>query len=158
LFQDLMKDVFGIIVKGFRAPHLLLHKQKDLFTVLTRLYLFDSSLIGYGVQEVEGVIEIPLTPFPDVENIPFCTYHHFRMPLISSSQQFFIKRWKMLLSLHKFINVYLDPRDLAPSDQLLSDLIHIALNHNFCFSTLQDVWKQTKFSLVGKYSKQSVNF
>jgi len=142
LFQDLMKDVFGIIVKGFRAPHLLWHKQKDLFNVLTCLSLFDSSLIGYGVQEVEGVIEIPLTPFPDVKNLPFCTYHHFRMPLISSSQHSFMKRWKMLLSQQNFINIYLDPIDFAVSDQLLNDLISLAFEYDFSFSTLQDVSKR----------------
>jgi len=144
LFQDLMKDAYGVTVKGFRAPHLRQRGKTDLFDILKRLSLFDSSLIGYGVQDVEGVIEIPLTPFPDIKNMPFCTYHHFRMPLISASQQSFIERWKILLARHNFINIYLDPIDFASSDQLLYDLINLAFDYGFNFRTLQDVSKRLK--------------
>lgn len=142
LFQNLMKDDFGVSVKGFRAPHLRQRKGTDLFTILKHLSLFDSSLIGYGVQKVEGVTEIPLTPFPDVKNMAFCTYHHFRMPLFSASQNAFIKRWKGLLSQQNLINIYLDPVDFVGSDQLLHVLINLAVDYDFNFSTLQEVSKR----------------
>lgn len=141
LFQDLMKDAYGFTVKGFRAPHLRQSGKTDLFDILKRLSLFDSSLIGYGVQDVEGVIEIPLTPFPDIKNMPFCTYHHFRMPLISASQHSFIERWKILLARNNFINVYLDPIDCVSSNTLLSDLITLAFHHEFSFKRLGDISK-----------------
>lgn len=138
-FQNLIKDNFGSKIMGFRAPHLRQGKQKDLFEILKKLCLFDSSLIGYGVQKLDDVLEIPLTAFPEFKNLPFCTYHHFRMPLLSASQNSFMNRWKRLLTQQDFINVYLDPIDFASSNRLLTDLIKVALAYDFTFCKLKDI-------------------
>jgi hypothetical protein len=97
--------------------------------------MYDSSLLGYGIANVDGVWEIPLTPCPEHPLMAFDTYHHFRFPVFISSEKKVLSLWKLLLQKNDFINIFLDPIDLTTGARmhLLKEMIERARDFDFIF-------------------------
>ena len=141
-FQELMAKEHGYLPRGFRCPHGLRQKSADLFRVLEKNKMYDSSLLGYVAQNIGGIIEIPLTPCPEHTYMAFDSYHHFRFPLVCSSEHKVLKLWQVLLENNAFVNIFLDPIDLTTETRLalLRDMIRSAKNQDFTFNQMCQVY------------------
>jgi peptidoglycan/xylan/chitin deacetylase (PgdA/CDA1 family) len=134
-FQKFMKKTYNYVPKGFRSPHGLRKPTARLFKILKENGMYDSSLLGYGIANVDGVWEIPLTPCPEHPLMAFDTYHHFRFPVFISSEKKVLSLWKLLLQKNDFINIFLDPIDLTTGARmrLLKEMIERARDFDFIF-------------------------
>lgn len=143
-FQDFMVKIYNYFPRGFRSPHGLRRKKPELFRILKEEQMYDSSLIGYGILDLDGVLEIPLTPCPEHPLMAFDTYHHFRFPLFSSSENKVLRLWTLLLQKNNFLNIFLDPRDLTARIRLrlLEQMIKRAKESGFTFNQMGKVYKE----------------
>jgi peptidoglycan/xylan/chitin deacetylase (PgdA/CDA1 family) len=142
--QDFMMRTYNYVPKGFRTPHGLRKMTPELFKILKEKEMYDSSLVGYGVTYINGVLEIPLTPCPEHSLIAFDSYHHFRFPLFSSSEDKVLRLWGLLLQRNNFLNIFLDPRDLTTRTRLrmLEQMIKRAKESGFTFNPMNEVYKK----------------
>lgn len=142
-FQDLIVRKHNYLPRGFRSPHGLRRRKIELLRVLKEENMYDSSLIGYGVLNLDGVFEIPITPCPEHPLMAFDTYHHFRFPLFSSSEIKVLKLWTKLIQGCNFINVFLDPIDLVSESRLylLKEIIKKARENGFIFQQMVKIYE-----------------
>jgi peptidoglycan/xylan/chitin deacetylase (PgdA/CDA1 family) len=143
-FQEFMKKTYNYVPKGFRSPHGLRKPTARLFEILKENGVYDSSLLGYGIVNIYGVWEIPLTPCPEHPLMAFDTYHHFRFPLFTSSEKKVLSLWKLLLQKNGFINIFLDPIDLTAGTRLrlLKEMVERARNFGFTFIQMGRLYEE----------------
>lgn len=138
-FQNMMKDMFDYDPQGFRAPHCMRLFDRKSFKILKKLGLsYDSSYLGQGVAQVEDILEIPLTPCPEHPQTSFDSYHHFRLPIISSSEIKFLRLWSYLLDHNSLINIFLDPQDVP--NKLLQKMFCASKRKKFDIRSLGEVF------------------
>jgi peptidoglycan/xylan/chitin deacetylase (PgdA/CDA1 family) len=142
-FQEFMMKTYKYIPKGFRSPHGLRKITTEIFEILKEKGMYDSSLLGYGVANINGVWEIPLTPCPEHPLMAFDTYHHFRFPVFSSSEKKVLRLWTLLLQKNAFINIFLDPIDLTTRIRLhlLKQMIEKAKGSGFTFNHMGRIYE-----------------
>lgn len=143
-FQEFIMKTYNYTPKGFRAPHGLRKARTDLFKILKERGMYDSSLLGYGIADIDGTCEIPLTPCPEHPLIAFDTYHHFRFPVFISSIKKVLSLWELLLQKNTFINIFLDPVDLTTKTrlQLLEEIIKKARSFGFTFIQMGRLYEE----------------
>jgi peptidoglycan/xylan/chitin deacetylase (PgdA/CDA1 family) len=149
-FQEFMMKTYSYVPRGFRSPHGLRKVRTDLFKLLKEKGMYDSSLLGYGIANLNGIYEIPLTPCPEHPLMAFDTYHHFRFPVFSSSEGKLLRLWVALLHQSVFINVFLDPMDLTHRTRLrlhlLEQMIKRAKEYGFCFNRMDKLYEEARSS------------
>ncbi len=140
-FQELMLRNHNYKPIGFRSPHGLRRESDDLFAILEKNGMYDSSLVGWGTILKKGIIEIPLTPCPEHHTLAFDSYHNFRFPLVCSSEAKVLKLWHGLTEKRNFINIFLDPLDLITETRLtlLRNMIADAKAKGFVFSQMRQI-------------------
>jgi peptidoglycan/xylan/chitin deacetylase (PgdA/CDA1 family) len=139
-FQNLLTEKFDYRPEGFRAPHLLRTYNKYLFRVLQQHGLYDSSYVGSGASTVNGIIEVPLTSCPEHPQLCFDYWHHFQIPVRSSSEKF-LQLWESLLTNESLVNIYLDPH--LTSKFFLEDVV-TRVPSNFTFLQMKDIAKRVR--------------
>jgi hypothetical protein len=92
------------------------------------------------------VWEIPLTPCPEHPLMAFDSYHHFRLPVFTSSEKKVLLLWELLLKKNDFINIFLDPIDLTTEARLrlLKEMIKRARDFNFLFIQMGRLYEELK--------------
>jgi peptidoglycan/xylan/chitin deacetylase (PgdA/CDA1 family) len=137
-FQEFMTRTYNYVPKGFRSPHGLRKTTAELFEILKENGMYDSSLLGYGVTNINGIWEIPITPCPEHPLMAFDTYHHFRFPVFLSSEKKLLRLWMLLLHNNVLINIFLDPIDLTTNTRLnlLEQMIERARELGFTFNQM----------------------
>jgi peptidoglycan/xylan/chitin deacetylase (PgdA/CDA1 family) len=145
-FQKFMKQNHNYVPKGFRSPHGLRKPSASLFQILKENGMYDSSFVGYGVANINNVWEIPLTPCPEHPLMAFDSYHHFRLPVFTSSEKKVLLLWELLLKKNDFINIFLDPIDLTTEARLrlLKEMIKRARDFNFLFIQMGRLYEELK--------------
>ncbi len=118
-YQNFMKVNYNYIPRGFRTPHGLRNITPMLFNILREFGMYDSSLIGRGISDLNNLLEIPLTPCPIHPLMAFDTFHHFRFPLFTSSEEKVLQLWKRMLDENTLINIFMDPMDMSTKSRLL---------------------------------------
>jgi len=143
-FQEFMMQTYNYLPRGFRTPHGLRKKKPELFEILKENGMYDSSILGYGVTNINGMWEIPLTPCPEHPSMAFDSYHHFRFPLVSSSEKKVLRLWTLMLQKNAFINIFLDPIDLADKNRLrlLEQIIGKAKDSGFTFDQMGRLYEK----------------
>jgi peptidoglycan/xylan/chitin deacetylase (PgdA/CDA1 family) len=141
-YQGLMRETYHYLPKGFRCPHGMRQRNDALFEILKKNKMYDSSLVGQAVTNINGVWEISITSCPEHPSMAYDTYHHFRFPLFSSSEQKMLKLWNLLLQETTFINVFFDPLDLvSPARQsMFKNMIDSAEEQGFAFLQMQQIY------------------
>jgi hypothetical protein len=145
-YQSLMSKTYNYSPKGFRCPHGMRKINYELFSVLKENEMYDSSLIGQATTNINGTWEILLTHCPEHPSMAFDSYHHFRFPLVSSSEKKFLQLWKTLLLTENFINVFLDPIDFTSEARLVlfEEMIKAAKERDFVFRQMHQIHEEIK--------------
>jgi peptidoglycan/xylan/chitin deacetylase (PgdA/CDA1 family) len=135
-FQQHMTDNFHYKPVGFRAPHLMRRYNSDFFRILADNQLYDSSHVGMGIAQIDGVPEIPLTSCPDHTLVCFDYWHHFEIPLLRASLDGFLRVWERLFRTTRLVNVYLDPK--FASDVIIGEMVK-RVPKEYAFLRMQDI-------------------
>jgi len=148
-YQKYVKKYYQYEPKGFRTPHGLRKINLNLFKILKQLKLYDSSFVGTYPLEIDDVIELPVTPCPAHPKFAYDSWHHYRLPLISSTEKQMFKLWKKLLSNNNIINVFFDPIDFISNQRqnLLKSFIEYGKISNFSFLRMEELHDQYKYKL-----------
>lgn len=120
--HQVVKDILGIEMGGFRTPHFGYQHTYDTYKILEELgYEFSTSVVAISSPNgrpytVGSVREFPLTYCPKHPWALFDSSHAFRGKFCKHTPEDFLVQWKRLLESGCFLSIYLDPQDLKKFD------------------------------------------